>query len=47
MPKMNLDQAYNNFWNDSKHFGKPSSPRRIVVLQYYDNQKKTLSNRGP
>lgn len=27
--QMNLNKAYNNFWNDSKHFGKPRFKSRL------------------
>lgn len=42
--QMNLNKAYNNFWNDSKHFGKPrfKSKKNRRASYSTNNQKGSV-----
>lgn len=42
--KLNLNKAYNNFWNNRKHFGKPRFKSRKTGL--YEQSERFCSIRG-
>ena len=46
--QMNLNKAYNNFWNDSKHFGKPrfKSKKNRRASYSTNNQKGSVRIEG-
>ena len=46
--QMNLNKAYNNFWNDSKHFGKPrfKSKKNSRASYSTNNQKGSVRIEG-
>ena len=46
--QMNLNKAYNNFWNDSKHFGKSLQVQEeSSCFVFHEQPERLCLNRGP